>query len=87
MLCDYFLKRIFVIPSTGPPTMPPATYPPTKGKAADTFILKCLTTNSLLHIPMNTDVYSNIREFKSDIYGKRQTAKIVPDFAFFPSNP
>ena len=29
----------------------------------------------------------NIREFKHDVYGRRQTAKITSDYLLFPFNP
>ena len=31
--------------------------------------------------------FHNIREFKHDVYGRRQTAKITSEFVFFSSNP
>jgi len=32
-------------------------------------------------------LYYNIREFKQDVYSRRQTAKITSEFVFFSSNP
>jgi len=33
------------------------------------------------------DVLYYIREFKQDVYSRRQTAKITSEFVFFSSNP